>query len=142
MLRLSEEEANGNDNVTSASLDSKMLQDFESEDHESDAGADGGDNLDEGQSYDVLLQPVVGSPRRNPHKVFPATVRHKAFAVRSILPDNLRPGFSGIQAQSFTPGGFLAGLRFARLREGAVLRTKVVLVIAGFDPERVDTWQR
>jgi hypothetical protein len=118
VLRLSEEEAKGNHNVTSASLDSKMLQDFESEDHESDTRADGGDNLDEGQSYNVLLKPVVGSPRRNPHKVFPATLRHGAFAVRSILADNLRPRFCGIQAQSCGPGRFSAGLQFARFGGG------------------------
>jgi hypothetical protein len=106
MLRLSEEEAKGNDYVDSASLDSKMLQDFESEDHESDARADGGDDLDEGQSEDVLLKPVVGSPRRNPHKVFPATLRHHLLAVSSIFADNLRLRFCGIQARSWRPRRF------------------------------------
>jgi hypothetical protein len=69
-----------------------MLQDFESEDHESDTRADGGDDLDEGQSEHVLLKPVVGSPRRNPHKVFPAASRHNLLAERSISPTNYALG--------------------------------------------------
>src|SRR5271156_2492367 len=81
--------------VRPASLDSKMPQDFERQDHESDARAYGRYDLDEGEGEDILLKPVVGSARRNVHKIFP-----QPRGIRSILPDNLRPRFCGIQAQS------------------------------------------
>jgi len=72
-----------------------MPQDFERQDHESDARAYGRYDLDEGEGEDILLKPVVGSARRNDHKIFP-----QPRGTRSILPDNLRPRFCGIQAQS------------------------------------------